>query len=143
MSLPQHLFIEIATPEKHLAGERAEWIHIPTLKGYIGILPGHVPLVTILGTGELTFKTEKGEKSLFVSGGFVEVLPTWVRIIAEIGERIEEIEEERALAEKERAERIIKNEKGEYTQEEIKIAIHSLKKAEERLRMISKRKGKL
>jgi F-type H+-transporting ATPase subunit epsilon len=136
MSLPQHIFLEIATPEKHLVSEKTEWVQIPTPKGYLGILPGHSPLVTILGTGELTFKTEKKEKSLFVSGGFVEVLPTWVRILAEIGERIEEIEEERAKEKKEMAEKIIKNEKGEYTQDDIEKAIHSLRKAEERLRLI-------
>lgn len=139
MSVPQQIFLEIATPEKHLVAERTEWVHIPTPKGYIGILPGHSPLVTLLGTGELTFKTDKGEKSLFVSGGFVEVLPTWVRILAEIGERIEEIEEKRALEKKEEAERIIKNERGEYSQEDIERAIHSLRKAEERLRLIGKK----
>ncbi len=139
MSLPERIFLEIATPEKLLVGEKTEWVHIPTQKGYLGILPGHSPLVTILGTGELTFKTEKGEKSIFVSGGFVEVLPTWVRILAEIGEKMEEIDEERAKDEKERAERIIKNEKGEYTPEDIEKAVHSLRKAEERLRLIQRR----
>lgn len=141
MSIPQNIFLEIATPEKHLVAERTEWIHIPTPKGYLGILPGHSPLLTILGTGELTFKSEKGEKSLFVSGGFVEILPTWVRILAEIGERIDEIDEERAKEKKEEAERIIRNEKGEFTQEEIERAIHSFRKAEERLRLIHKGKG--
>ncbi len=139
MSLPDRIFLEIATPEKLLVGEKTEWVHIPTRKGYLGILPGHSPLVTILGTGELTFKTEKGERSIFVSGGFVEVLPTWVRILAEIGEKMEEIEDERAKEEKEKAERIIKNEKGEYTPEDIEKAVHSLRKAEERLRLIRKR----
>lgn len=142
MSLPQHIFLEIATPEKHLVAERIEWVQIPTPKGYLGILPGHSPLVTILGTGELTYKTEQGEKSLFLSGGFVEVLPTWIRILAEIGEKIEEIDGQRALEKKEEAERIIRNERGEYSQEDIERAIHSLRKAEERLRLIHK-KGKL
>ncbi len=139
MTLPSYIFLEIATPEKHLINEKVDWIHIPTLKGYLGILPGHIPLVTLLGTGELVYKTDKGTNVIFVSGGIVEVLPTWVRVLAEVGERIEEIDEERARAKKEEAERIIKNEKGEYSQEEIEKAIHSLIKSEERLRIISKR----
>ncbi len=139
MTLPSYIFLEIATPEKHLVNEKVYWIHIPTLKGYLGILPGHIPLVTLLGTGELIYRSDKETNVIFVSGGIVEVLPTWVRVLAEVGERIEEIDEERARAKKEEAEKIIKNEKGEYSQEEIERAIHSLIKSEERLRIISKR----
>ncbi|MGQ9617551.1 MAG: ATP synthase F1 subunit epsilon [Candidatus Aminicenantia bacterium] len=139
MSLPSHIFLEIATPEKHLLAESIEWAHIPTLKGYIGILPGHSPLVTILGTGELTYRTDREEKSVFVSGGIVEVLPSWVRVLAEVGEKIEEIDVERAKDKKEEAEKIIKNEDGKFSQDDIQKALNSLRKAEERLSLVSKR----
>ena len=96
--------LEIVTPEKKVVDTAAAGIQIPGKDGYLGILPGHAPLITELAVGEITFHVDGAEQRLAVAWGFAEVLPDKVTILAESAERPAEIDVERARKAKERAE---------------------------------------
>ena len=96
--------LEIVTPEKKVVETAAEEIQIPGKSGYLGILPGHAPLITELSVGEITYRENSTEQHLAVAWGFAEVLPNKVTILAETAERPSEIDAERARKAKQRAE---------------------------------------
>ena len=96
--------LEIVTPEKKVVETAAEEAQIPGKNGYIGILPGHAPLITELSVGEITYRENSTEQKLAVAWGFAEVLPNKVTILAETAERPSEIDIARAQKAKERAE---------------------------------------
>src|SRR3954453_8732681 len=96
--------LEIVTPEKLVVKDVAEEAQIPGKSGYLGILPGHAPLITELAVGEISYKTSGTTKSISVAWGFAEVLPSKVTILAETAERPEEIDVARAQKAKARAE---------------------------------------
>ncbi|HUO17887.1 MAG TPA: F0F1 ATP synthase subunit epsilon [Verrucomicrobiae bacterium] len=96
--------LEIVTPEKKVVETAAEEVQIPGKNGYLGILPGHAPLITELAVGEVTYRENATEQHLAVAWGFAEVLPNKVTILAETAERPAEIDVERARKAKERAE---------------------------------------
>ena len=97
--------LEIVTPEKKVVDTAAEQVQIPGKNGYIGILPGHAPLITELSVGEIRYRENSAEQRLAVAWGFAEILPHKVTILAETAERPSEIDLERAREAKERAER--------------------------------------
>ena len=104
--------IDIATPEKLVLQQQAESAQIPGKDGYMGILPGHAPLITELAVGEIGYRDEKGQiRRLAVAWGFAEVLPTKVTILAEVAEKAEEIDVARARKAKEAAEQVLKSPK--------------------------------
>jgi F-type H+-transporting ATPase subunit epsilon len=96
--------LEVVTPERQVVDEQAEYIEIPALTGYIGVLPGHAPLIAELAVGEINYRTGSNVKRLAVAWGFAEVLPQKVTILAETAERAEEIDVSRAEAARQRAE---------------------------------------
>ena len=96
--------LEIVTPERKVVDTAAEEVQIPGKNGYIGILPGHAPLITELSVGEITYRENSTEQRLAVAWGFAEVLPNKVTILAETAERPSEIDVERARKAKGRAE---------------------------------------
>jgi F-type H+-transporting ATPase subunit epsilon len=97
--------LEIVTPEKLVVKDVAEEAQIPGKDGYLGILPGHAPLITELAIGEISYKTSGVTKHICVAWGFAEVLPNKVTILAETAERPEEIDTTRAQKAKDRAEK--------------------------------------
>jgi F-type H+-transporting ATPase subunit epsilon len=100
--MPMHL--EIVTAERIVLTDEVDQINAPTRDGRVGILPKHEALLTILDTGELTI-IKNGEATPFaVSGGFMEVLPDRVTILADTADRAEEIDEARAEEARARAE---------------------------------------
>ncbi len=101
--------LEIVTPTRLLVKEAAEEAQIPGATGYLGILPGHAPLITELGVGEITYKASGTTHTLAVAWGFAEVLPDKVTILAEAAERPHEIDIVRAQKAKERAEERLKS----------------------------------
>ena len=103
--LPEHLQLEVVTTERQLVDDAVSEVQLPGLNGYLGILPGHAPLVTELGAGELSYRKDGGARYLTVIRGFAEVLPDRVIVLAEIGERAEEIDVDRARQARERAEK--------------------------------------
>jgi F-type H+-transporting ATPase subunit epsilon len=96
--------LEIVTPERLVVNEAVEYIEIPGQTGYLGVLPGHAPLITEVAPGELTYRNGNQTKRLAVAWGFAEVLQTKVTILAEAAERAEEIDMARAEAAKRKAE---------------------------------------
>ena len=85
--------IEIATPERLLAREKAIRAQIPAKEGYIGVLPDHAPLLSELGIGAMTYTTPDDHRfSLAVRGGFLEIHNNVVRVLIDIGEKAQEID---------------------------------------------------
>ncbi len=97
--MPDVLELEIATPEKELVREEVTEVQLPGKTGYLGILPGHAALLSQLGTGFLSYTVGGRKRYLSVHGGFVEVSDQHVRVLANIAERAEEIDIEKARAE--------------------------------------------
>ncbi len=104
MALPKHLRLHFVTPERAIVHEDVDEVEIPGGEGYFGVLPGHAPLLAALRPGELWYRKGAERKYAFVAGGFAEVLPEQVAILAQIAERAEEIDVQRAEAAKRRAE---------------------------------------
>jgi F-type H+-transporting ATPase subunit epsilon len=103
--IAESLTLCVVTPERQLVEEAVDAIQLPARNGYLGILPGHAPLVTELGYGEMSYRTGKTTRYATVFGGFAEVLADRVIVLAEVAERAEEIDMERATAARERAEK--------------------------------------
>lgn len=105
--LPESIQLIVVTPERQLLRESAVEVTVPGLDGQLGILPGHAPLMTELGIGELAYRTSTSSQAvvLAVISGFAEVLPDRVTVLAETAERAEEIDLARAEAAKARAEK--------------------------------------
>ncbi|HEX78474.1 MAG TPA: F0F1 ATP synthase subunit epsilon [Dehalococcoidia bacterium] len=96
--------LEIVTAERLVYSDEVDVVVAPGIEGQLGILPHHAPLVTMLQPGEVLFRKGGEETVLAVSGGFMEVRPDRVLILADAAERGEEIDIERAEAAKRRAE---------------------------------------
>jgi F-type H+-transporting ATPase subunit epsilon len=126
--------LEIVTPEKKVVDTAAEEIQIPGKNGYLGILPGHAPLITELSVGEITFREHNSEQRLAVAWGFAEVLPNKVTILAESAERPSEIDVARARKAKERAEQRLTS--GD-TSVDVDRALDALHRAEARIDVAS------
>ncbi len=95
--LPTAIELEVVTPERHVLHETVESLEMPGKEGYLGILPGHAPLLTELGVGILSNRKGEETRYLTVIQGYAEVLPDRVIVLAEISERAEEINVERTL----------------------------------------------
>jgi F-type H+-transporting ATPase subunit epsilon len=130
--------LEIVTPEKKVVTTAAEEVQIPGKGGYLGILPGHAPLITELAVGEVTFRDASGsnEQRLAVAWGFAEVLPDKVTILAETAERPSEIDVARAREAKTRAEERLAS--GDTTVD-VERALDALQRAESRLEVAAKK----
>lgn len=99
------LTLEVVTPEREVVRESVAEVQLPALSGYLGILPGHTPLLTEMGIGPLTYKKSSGTGYVAVMGGFAEVLPERVTVLAEAAERSEDIDAARAQADLAEAEK--------------------------------------
>jgi len=130
--------LEIVTPEKIVVKDDAQEMQIPGKNGYLGILPGHAPLVTELAVGEITYRKEGYTHHLAVAWGFAEVLPDRVTVLAEIAERADEIDVQRAEKAKERAEQKLRSGDPEIDYDRAEA---SLRKAETRLE-VAKKEGR-
>lgn len=99
------IHLEVVTPERRVLKEVVDEVQVPARGGYLGILPGHAPLITLLQIGEISYRQGQRPSYLSIDSGFCEVLPDKVTILAEKAERGDEIDLERALASKARAEK--------------------------------------
>lgn len=106
--MADNIQLEVVTPERMVVNDAADYIEIPAINGYIGVLPGHAPLITELAVGEINYKTGANIRRLAVAWGFAEVLPHKVTILAETAERAEDIDVSRAQAAKQRAEEALR-----------------------------------
>src|ERR1700757_1297594 len=101
--------VEIVTPERKVVEDRATEMQIPGKSGYLGILPGHAPLITELAIGEISYNVRGSMQVIAVSWGFAEVLPNRVTILADTAERAEDINVQRAEQAKAKAQEELRN----------------------------------
>ena len=104
MALPTQLHLQIVSADKSLVNETIDEVEIPGADGYFGVLPGHTPLLALLGTGELWYRRGVETHHLALAFGFAEVQPDGVTILAQVAETAAEIDIARAEAAKRRAE---------------------------------------
>jgi F-type H+-transporting ATPase subunit epsilon len=135
--MPDTFQLEIVTPEKIVVRDVAEEMQIPGKDGYLGILPGHAPLITELAVGEITYRKDNYTHHLSVAWGFAEVLPDKVTILAETAERAEDIDAKRAQEAKQRAESELASSR---TEEDFQRTAGDLKRADTRLDVAAKKK---
>ena len=98
------MHLQIVAADKSLVNATVDEVEIPGADGYFGVLPGHTPLLALLGTGELWYKQGQQRTFLSLAFGFAEVQPDSVTILAETAEHAQEIDVARAEAAKRRAE---------------------------------------
>jgi F-type H+-transporting ATPase subunit epsilon len=105
--LPDSIRLIVVTPERQLLHETVVEVTVPGLDGELGILPGHAPLISELGIGQLSYRTASGGRPipLAILAGFAEVLPDRVTILAETAERATEIDVARAEGALDRAQK--------------------------------------
>jgi len=103
------MLLRIVTPSRQVLNVEVEEMQVPGKEGYLGILPGHAPLLSELRVGEMSYRQGREVHRLVITGGFLEVLPQQVTILAEAAERPEEIDVERAQAARERAEKLLRS----------------------------------
>jgi F-type H+-transporting ATPase subunit epsilon len=124
------LELEIVTPERLVVKDHAEQVQIPGRNGYLGILPGHAPLITELAVGEIVYTNAGVSTRLAVAWGFAEVLGDKVTILAETAELAADIDVARAEAARDRAQEHIKHAEDALAFED---AFAALARAEARL----------
>jgi F-type H+-transporting ATPase subunit epsilon len=104
MALPTKLVLEVVTPDRLVLREDVDEVVVPGSEGELGVLPGHTPLLATLKVGEMWYRSGSDRHYLAVAMGFVEVLPDRVTILAQVGERAQDIDVARAERAKQRAE---------------------------------------
>jgi F-type H+-transporting ATPase subunit epsilon len=132
--------LDVVTPEKLVFSGLVDYVSVPGVDGELGILPHHCPLITMLQPGELRIRKENDEVSVAVGGGYLEVRPDRIIILADIAERDDSIDEQKAEEAKRQAERTLS---GEQISAVDKSAVEvSLRLELTRLKIIEKRKKK-
>ena len=129
------LQVELVTAEGRVLSEEADFVKLPGLGGELGVLPEHIPLLTPLRTGEVLVRNDGQEQFLFVAGGFVEVLPDRVVILADVAERAEDIDEAAAEEARRAAQDALAQEPGDAE------AAAALERSMFRLRVAEIRRG--
>ena len=135
--MADRLRLEVATPTRLVVSGEVDEVVVPGSEGSFGVLPGHAPLLSLVGTGEVMYRSGRDEHYLAVSGGFAEVGPTHVTILAESAERPEEIDVARARVAGERAEQRLRAAATEDT--DVDRALASFARARARLQTAGRR----
>ena len=131
--MAQQLQLEVVTPERRVLAEAVDMVTVPGLGGELGILPGHTPLISQLQTGVLSYANGGKTSQLHVSGGFLEVRDDHVSVLAEIAERPEEIDAQRARLAREQIEKQLSAWNG--SEEDFEIAREKLERSAVRLQL--------
>jgi F-type H+-transporting ATPase subunit epsilon len=133
------LNVEVVTGERVVLTESdVDMVVAPGSEGTLGILPRHAPLITTLAAGELRIRKGNVEQSIVVFGGFMEVTPDEVIVLADTAERAEEIDVERAQAARQRAEENLSRATGDVDLAQAELA---LRRAAIRLRISQRRRS--
>lgn len=123
MALPTALQLQIVSADRSLVNETVDEVEIPGADGYFGVLPGHTPLLALLGTGELWYRKGMDRTYLAIALGFAEVQPDRVTILAQVAEKAEDIDTSRAEAARKRAEERLANPTIDMDFERARIAL--------------------
>ena len=135
MELASSLTFELVTPERSLVHEAVDEVQLPGAEGYLGVLPGHTPLLASLQVGELWYRKGGEQFYLSLAFGFAEVLPDRVTVLAQIAESASEIDVDRAEAAEQRARGRLERPAADIDVERAQIA---LRKSLVRLQVASK-----
>lgn len=135
MALPTQIDLQIVTPDRAIVREQVDEVQIPGAEGYFGVLPGHTPFLAALAVGEMWYRKGQDKTFLALAGGFAEVLPDRVTILATVAERADEIDISRAEEAKKRAEQRLTQPRADVDYERARLA---LQKAVSRLEVASR-----
>ena len=136
MAAVDKIELEVTTPERRVMSETVDEVILPGIEGYLGVLPGHAPLLTRLNPGEVAYRVGGTEHHICVSTGFVEVLRNRVSILADTAEKAAEIDVERARRSKESAENVLSGRGGD---DDFPAAEARLKRAVARIKVGERR----
>jgi F-type H+-transporting ATPase subunit epsilon len=138
MALPTQIELQIVTPERLIVSEQVDEIQVPGVEGYFGVLPGHTPFLAALAVGEMWYRKGQEKTYLSIAGGFAEVLPDRVTLLATLAERAEDIDVSRAESARQRAEQRLAQPPADVDYERARLA---LQKAVARLQVASRMPG--
>ena len=134
----ERLQLEVVTPERAVLAEEVDEVVLPGSDGELGVLPGHIPLLTKLDIGEMVIRDGTDERRFFLVRGFAEILGDQVRVLAQECEGVEEIDVEKAREELREAEQEVQRLEEEGDEDEEKLLEkyrESLRKNRTRLMM--------
>jgi F-type H+-transporting ATPase subunit epsilon len=131
------ILLEIVTPERLAYSDEVDAVVLPGSEGEMGVLPHHAPLVSTLGVGELRIRKGGAEESFAIVGGFVQVRPDRVVVMAETADMASEIDLERAQEARREAERTL--ETGYHEGADLSAARAALQQALLRIRVAERR----
>ena len=131
------LQLDIVTPEKLAYSDEVDAVTLPGIEGELGVLPHHAPLVSTLGVGELRIRKGGAEESFAIVGGFLQVLPTKVVVLAETADMASEIDLEKAQEARREAEKAL--ESGYHEGADLSVARAALQTALLRERLAQRR----
>jgi F-type H+-transporting ATPase subunit epsilon len=137
--MPKTIQLDIVTAERLVLSEQVDYVSAPGVDGILGILPRHAPLVTALNFGELRYKKDGAEFTFAIGGGFMEVRPDKVTVLADSAEHADEIDEKRAEEARASARQLLQD-KPRADVEFARIE-QSLRRAELRLRVAKRKRG--
>jgi F-type H+-transporting ATPase subunit epsilon len=132
------LQLEIVTPERRVYADEVDMVLVPGIDGELGVLPHHTPLVSLLGAGELRIRKAGDEESFAIVGGFLQVGPDKVVVMAETADMASEIDLERAQEARREAERAL--ESGFHEGADLAAARAQLQQALLRIRVAERRR---
>ena len=122
--------LQVATPERLFVDEQVSEAELPGRNGYMGILPGHAPLLSALAPGVLTYGSGGGKQAIVIDGGFVEIFDNQVRVLADSAERPDQVDANRARQDLDAANRALRE---AHSSEESDAALELMQKAQARL----------
>jgi F-type H+-transporting ATPase subunit epsilon len=128
----------VATAEREVYRGEAEMLVAPGSAGELGIMPKHAPLLSQLKPGELRITNGENIDEVFISGGFIEVQPDMITVLADTAERATDVDEAAALAAQRKAEEILESQKGDA---DLALAEAELSIMAARLDWLRKKKG--
>ncbi|HEX7589145.1 MAG TPA: F0F1 ATP synthase subunit epsilon [Anaerolineae bacterium] len=137
--MPKTIQLDIVTAERLVLSEQVDYVSAPGVDGILGILPRHAPLVTALNFGELRYKKDGAEFTFAIGGGFMEVRPDKVTVLADSAEHADEIDEKRAEEARARARQLLQDKP--HADVEFARIEQSLRRAELRLRVAKRKRG--
>lgn len=123
MALPTSIDLQIVTPDRLIVREQVDEVQLPGSEGYFGVLPGHTPLLASLAVGEMWYRQGQEKTYLSIAGGFAEVLPDRVTLLATLAERAEEIDVPRAESARQRAEQRLAQPRSEIDSARARLAL--------------------
>jgi F-type H+-transporting ATPase subunit epsilon len=132
------LHLEIVTPERLAYSDEVDMVLVPGIEGELGILPHHTPLVSLLGVGELRIRKGGDEESFAIAGGFLQVRPDKVVVMAELADMASEIDLSKAEEARKEAERALAS--GSHEGADLAIARAELQQALLRIRVAERRR---